>query len=92
MNLVVTVAMTIDVIYESADNVCGEIPGYLGAIDQPSIDGFNTWCVSRLARREGMKVVLSGIGGDEWFGGYNSFTRLPILKRWHHSMGSLSGV
>ena len=39
-----------------------EIASYIVAMDQPTIDGFNTWCVSKLARREGMKVVLSGLG------------------------------
>lgn len=56
-----------------------EIRGYLEAIDQPTIDGFNSWCVSKLARREGIKVALSGLGGDEWFAGYGSFTRVPQL-------------
>jgi len=57
-----------------------EIHDYLAAIDQPTIDGFNSWCVSKLARREGIKVVLSGLGGDEWFAGYGSFGRVPQLK------------
>lgn len=64
----------------------GEVREYLRAIDQPTIDGFNTWCVSKLARREGIKVVLSGLGGDEWFRGYGSFTRVPQLRAFHLAM------
>ncbi len=68
---------------------CAEIPAFLAAGDQPSIDGFNTWCVSKLARREGMKVVLSGLGGDEWFAGYESFKRVPQFRHLHRVLGPL---
>ena len=44
--------------------------GFLRAGDQPSIDGLNTFAVSKFAREHGMKVVLSGLGSDELFGGY----------------------
>ena len=54
---------------------------FLAAADQPSIDGFNTFLVARLARGHDTKVVLSGVGGDELFGGYPSFHRVPRLVR-----------
>lgn len=54
--------------------------GFLGASDQPSIDGLNTFAVSKLAREHGMKVVLSGLGGDELFAGYKSFDEVPRLS------------
>jgi len=75
----------------SADGVA-EISTFLEAVDQPSIDGFNTWCVSKLARREGIKVVLSGLGGDEWFAGYGSFQRVPVFARWYRGLGPLRKV
>jgi asparagine synthase (glutamine-hydrolysing) len=52
-------------------------PAALEAMDQPSIDGLNTFAVSRAAHEEGLKVVLSGLGGDEVFGSYPSFADVP---------------
>ncbi|MEB3226073.1 MAG: asparagine synthase (glutamine-hydrolyzing) [Synechococcus sp.] len=57
------------------------LPRFLNSIDQPSIDGFNTFCVSKIAHDAGMKVVLSGLGGDELFGGYQSFRQLPKMLK-----------
>jgi asparagine synthase (glutamine-hydrolysing) len=57
-------------------------PQFLAAIDQPSVDAFNTFCVSKVAHDNGMKVVLSGVGGDEIFGGYPSFQKIPQMLDW----------
>jgi asparagine synthase (glutamine-hydrolysing) len=57
------------------------LPTFLEKSDQPSIDGFNTFCVSKLAHDHGLKVVLSGLGGDELFGGYRSFQIVPFMVR-----------
>ena len=54
---------------------------FLAAMDQPTLDGLNTYLVSRAAAQAGLKVVLSGLGGDELFGGYPSFAELPRLVR-----------
>lgn len=51
------------------------------AMDQPSIDGVNSYFVALCARQHGLKVVLSGLGADEFFGGYKSTTRVKWLRR-----------
>jgi asparagine synthase (glutamine-hydrolysing) len=51
------------------------------AMDQPTIDGVNTYFVSKAAARAGLKVALSGLGGDELLGGYASFRHLPWLMK-----------
>ena len=53
----------------------------LDAMDQPSIDGINTWLVAKAASKAGVKVALSGLGGDELFAGYPSFRQVPELQR-----------
>ncbi len=59
-----------------------DLPLILDAMDQPSIDGINTWFVSKAAREQGLKVAMSGLGGDELFGGYPSFRDIPRWVRW----------
>lgn len=54
-------------------------PQFLDSMDQPSIDGFNIFLVSRLASQNNVPVAISGLGGDELFGGYDGFQRIP---RW----------
>ena len=65
---------------------------FLPCIDQPSVDGFNTYAVSRFTREQGIKVALSGLGGDELFGGYPSFQQLPRMVALSRRLGPLRGM
>ena len=66
-----------------------DLPLILEAMDQPSIDGVNAWFVSKAAKEAGLKVAISGLGGDELLAGYPSFLDLP---RWRRQFGLLAAV
>jgi asparagine synthase (glutamine-hydrolysing) len=66
-----------------------DLPRIFEAMDQPSIDGINTWFVAKAARELGLKVAISGLGGDELFGGYPSFRDLP---RWARRFGIVTSM
>jgi len=68
------------------------IPEAVEALDQPSIDGINTFFVSEAAARADLKVSFSGVGGDELFGGYATFARVPQIQRVHRTLESIPGV
>ena len=59
--------------HESAEirdeDIAALFDDFVESLDQPSVDGLNTFLVSRLAARD-VKVALSGLGGDELFAGY----------------------
>ncbi len=56
------------------------LPDAIAAIDQPTMDGINTFVVSRAVKNAGITVALSGLGGDELFAGYPSFRRAIKLS------------
>lgn len=64
----------------------------LAAMDQPTCDGINTYVVARAAREAGLKAALSGVGGDEWFGGYPSFRDLPAMRALNARLGCARGL
>ncbi|MBC7624905.1 MAG: asparagine synthase (glutamine-hydrolyzing) [Aeromicrobium sp.] len=64
----------------------------LDAMDQPSIDGVNSWFVSQAAASQGIKVALSGLGGDELFASYPSFADLPRIRNLARPFARLSGL
>jgi asparagine synthase (glutamine-hydrolysing) len=73
-----------------------QLPDALAAMDQPTGDGVNTYVLARAVRSSGVKVALSGLGGDELFGGYPSSNRLGRVARslrfWGRSPGPVRGL
>jgi asparagine synthase (glutamine-hydrolysing) len=57
------------------------LPDILQAMDQPSADGINSYFISKFAKEAGLKAVLSGLGADEFFGGYSSFKRGDMVRK-----------
>jgi asparagine synthase (glutamine-hydrolysing) len=81
--------------YADKAEFTSDLPKILSAMDQPTIDGINTWFVSKAAREQGMKVAMSGLGGDELFGGYPSFRDVPLWARllcWPSRVPGLGGA
>jgi asparagine synthase (glutamine-hydrolysing) len=68
-----------------------DIPRVLAAMDQPSIDGWNSYFVSKAAAELGLKVMLSGTGGDELFGGYSSFKKIPSFVKLNSPFARIPG-
>lgn len=69
-----------------------DLPAMMDAMDLPTIDGINTWFVAKAAREAGIKVALSGLGADECFGGYPSFTDVPRSVHWLWPVSWLPGL
>jgi asparagine synthase (glutamine-hydrolysing) len=62
----------------------GCLPSIINAMDLPCCDGINTWFISKYAKESGLKAVLSGVGGDELYGGYPSFKRMNTALSMAH--------
>ncbi|MGA9799645.1 MAG: asparagine synthase (glutamine-hydrolyzing) [Terriglobales bacterium] len=68
------------------------IPYALKAMDQPTIDGLNTFLIARQTRAAGIKVALSGLGGDELFAGYSTFRDVPRMESFERFWGRFPSI
>jgi asparagine synthase (glutamine-hydrolysing) len=76
----------------TSKRVVEELDHVVWAMDQPTMDGLNSYWISKLAAEAGYKVALSGQGGDELFGGYSSlvwFERCATIARWTSPLPSM---
>jgi asparagine synthase (glutamine-hydrolysing) len=71
----------------SSRAIVRDLPAIVARLDQPTADAVNAYYVSRAVASTGVKAVLSGVGGDELFGGYPSFERLPAMVQMSHTLG-----
>jgi len=72
----------------SQGDLLATLPAAVAAIDQPTVDGINTYMVSRVTKQAGVTVALSGLGGDEQFAGYRSFRLVPRMEWTERSVPS----
>jgi asparagine synthase (glutamine-hydrolysing) len=76
----------------SQRDVLDAIPYALKAMDQPTIEGLNTFLIARQIRAAGIKVALSGLGGDELFAGYSTFRDVPRMERFDRFWGRFPSI
>jgi asparagine synthase (glutamine-hydrolysing) len=75
----------------SPERVAADLDECIWAVDEPSVDGVNSFWISKIAAEHGFKVALSGQGGDELFGGYTSwkwFKHFERIARWTRHLPS----
>lgn len=78
-------------IHLNIEDIRKRMPDAISSMDQPTIDGINTYLVSEAANQIGLKVAISGVGGDELFGGYPTFRQVPQIVSLNQVLRALPG-
>lgn len=68
------------VVHLDQRDLAARMSAFLAAMDQPTVDGFNTFLMAGIAAEAGCPVALSGLGGDEVLGGYGYYRRLTQFE------------
>lgn len=68
----------------SSEDLLNYFNQFVLSLDQPTVDGINTFIISNVAKLNNIKVLISGLGGDEIFGGYTSFRNLNLLNKFKY--------
>lgn len=59
--------------------IVNEMENFFNSMDSPTSDGLNNFLISKEVKKNGKKVMISGVGADEIFCGYPSFQRIPKI-------------
>jgi asparagine synthase (glutamine-hydrolysing) len=75
----------------SGSHILGNLEAVVGDMDQPTVDGVNSWVISQAVRHAGLVVAISGLGGDELFNGYSTSRHVPRIARLGSAVGGFPG-
>jgi asparagine synthase (glutamine-hydrolysing) len=76
---------------EISPDIVQMLPRMVDVLDEPIGDpaAINTLLMCEAARERGVKVILSGMGADELFGGYRKHLACLMASRYHRLPGAL---